>query len=241
MCCLPSRRWHSHRLLACKLSSLLLPAFPIPAKCPITPPPPLSLSFPFLLFRFPVPLHCVLHLLLPTCTAPFHFTRSQTNHTPTLFIVGLPCCILCCSSRASPLCCNSHRRSSPSSRWLPFAPAAFVAASSTWTARAPSVPLFQTTERLHWGSTGAAYGCRVMCSWGTAWGGNVMQSSPLPFPSCCFSIVSVSVRVCTCVCVLMNAYECSNVLDTFCVIFISRAPYAPITPPFFLSFFLSSR
>ena len=51
----------------------------------------------------------------------------------------------------------------------------------------------------------------------------------------------VSVCVFVYVCVLMNACECSNVLDTFCVIFISRAPYAPITPPFFLSFFLSSR
>ena len=148
-------------------------------------PPPLSLSFPFLLFRFPVPLHCVLHLLLPACTAPFHFTRSQTNHTPTLFIVGLPCCILCSSSRASPLCCHSYCRSSPSSRCLSFAPAAFVAASSGWTARAPLVPSFQTTERLHWGSTGAAYGCRVMCSWGTAWGGNVMQPFSLPLCLCC--------------------------------------------------------
>ena len=80
MCCLPSRRWHSHRLLACKLSSLLLPAFPIPAKCTMTTPPPFV---PFLSFS-PLPIPCSSALCFASVVANLHrpFPLHQITNKP---------------------------------------------------------------------------------------------------------------------------------------------------------------
>ena len=88
MCCLPSRRWHSHRLLAFKLSSLLLPAFPLPAKCTMTPPPPCP--FPFLfsssdsLFLCTVFCICCCQLAPPLSTSPDH--KQTTPQRSSLWV-----------------------------------------------------------------------------------------------------------------------------------------------------------
>ena len=88
MCCLLSRCWHSHRLLARKLSSLLLPAFPLPAKCTMTPPPPCP--FPFLfsssdsLFLCTVFCICCCQLAPPLSTSPDH--KQTTPQRSSLWV-----------------------------------------------------------------------------------------------------------------------------------------------------------
>ena len=79
MCCLLSRCWHSHRLLARKLSSLLLPAFPLPAKCTMTPPP----LVPFLSFS-PLPIPCSSALCFASVVANLHrpFPLHQITNKP---------------------------------------------------------------------------------------------------------------------------------------------------------------
>ena len=127
-----------------------------------------SLSFPFLLFRLLLALCCVLHLLLFTspCAITFH-SNLVSSPKPTCVTVAVFQHDSLRVSLAAPLLLIT--RFSPLLRFLPlflplfpclpFAPAAFVAASSTWTVRAPSVPSFQRTESFHWGSGGAACGC----------------------------------------------------------------------------------